>query len=58
MKSDDIIRIRMIDLPKVLEVVGPNGETVPFEILPTNGRIGVYLNRVSKAIRKLTNRYR
>ena len=52
MNSDDPIRVRMSELPKLLELIGPNGETVPFELMPTKGRIGVFLNKVSKPLRK------
>ncbi len=56
MPSDELIRIRSSELPKILELVGPNGETEHFEMLPTKGRIGVFLNKVSKPLRKLINR--
>jgi hypothetical protein len=56
MKSDEPIRLKMSDLPKLLEVIGPNGETEPFEILPTKGRVGAFLNKVSKPLRKIINR--
>jgi hypothetical protein len=38
MNSSDPIRIRMSELPRLLELIGPNGETVPFELMPTKGR--------------------
>lgn len=58
MSNDEPIRLKMSELPKLLELIGPNGETVPFELLPTKGRIGVFLNKVSKPIRKLISRNR
>lgn len=56
MNSNDPIRIRMNELPKLLELIGPNGESVPFELMPTKGRVGVFLNKVSKPLRKLIGR--
>jgi hypothetical protein len=58
MKSDNPIRLKMSELPKILEVIGPNGETEPFEILPTKGRVGAFLNKVSKPLRKIINKSR
>lgn len=58
MKSDEPLRLQMQDLPKVLELIGPNGETVPYELMPTRGRIGVFLNKVSKPLRRLIGKNR
>jgi len=56
MNSNDPIRVRMTELPRILELIGPNGETVPFELMPTKGRVGVFLNKVSKPLRKFIAR--
>ena len=56
MKSDEPLRLKTSELPKVLELVGPNGETIPYELIPTKGRIGVFLNKVSKPLCKFIGR--
>ena len=56
MNSNDPIKVRMSELPKLLELIGPNGETEHFEMMPTKGRIGVFLNKVSKPLRKFIGR--
>ena len=52
MKTNGTLQIKSCELPMILELIGPNGETVHFEILLTKGRIGVFLNKVSKKFRK------
>lgn len=52
MKSDEPLRLNTNELPRLLELVGPNGETIPYELMPTKGRIGMFLNKVSKPLRK------
>ena len=55
MTQNEPLILRTSELPKILELVGPNGETEHFEMLPTKGRIGVFLNKVSKPLLKLIN---
>lgn len=50
MKTNGIMQIKWCELPMLLELIGPNGETLHFEILLTKGRLGVFLNKVSKTL--------
>ena len=50
------LKVKMSELPVLLEVEGPNGEQIPYELKPARERIGVFLNKVSMPIRKLISR--
>jgi hypothetical protein len=53
MGNDEPMRINMSELPKLLELIGPNGETKLFELLPSKkDGFGVFTNKVSKTLRK------
>lgn len=49
------LRIRIDELPAILEVEIPNGEEM-YEIKPTRNRLGVFLNKVSKPLRDFIKR--
>lgn len=53
MSPDDTIRVKMNELPKRLELIGPNGEIIPFALMPKKGEVGVYLNKISSQLLKL-----
>ena len=53
MNSGESIKIRMSELPKRLELIGPNGEIIPFALMPKKGEVGVYLNKISNQLLKL-----
>ena len=56
MKSDDPIRIKSNELPKTLDLIGPNGETIEYVLIPKKGNIGVSLNKVIGPFRKFITR--
>jgi hypothetical protein len=55
MHQDNRLRVKMCELPLILEVEIPNGEEI-YEIKPTRNRLGVFLNKVSLPLRKFITR--
>ena len=53
MKSDEPLRVKSTELPKVLELIGPKGEIIPYMLVPKKKTIGVALNGVQTPLRKL-----
>lgn len=59
MQSNEPLRLKISELPKMLELVGPNGEIKLFELLPSKkDGFGVFTNKVSNQLRKLIGRNR
>ena len=56
MTAEKRLRVKMSELPLLLEVEGPNGEQVPYELKPAKDRIGAFLNKVSQPLRRALSR--
>lgn len=56
MMSDSPIRVKMNELPKLMELIGPNGETKFVELLPSKNGLGVFVNKVSTQLIKYLGR--
>jgi hypothetical protein len=54
--SEKVIKLKTSDLPLLVELEAPNGYIDYLEMKLTKGRIGAYLNRVSKPLRKFISR--
>ena len=57
MNKDEALRLKTSELPKILELVGPDGQTKVFELLLSKkDGFGVFINKVSTPLRKYFGR--
>lgn len=50
------LNLKTSQLPALVVLEGPNGAFDYLEMLPTKGRLGAFLNRISKPLRSLLNK--
>lgn len=55
MSYEKRLKVKMSELPLLLEVEVPNGEEI-YEIKPSRNRLGVFLNKVSLPLRNFISR--
>lgn len=49
MSQEKPIKFKFVELPLLMDLEGPNGERLHFQLLPKKrkGEIGMYLNKIS-----------
>lgn len=51
MRKNEPIRLKLYELPRLLELVGPNGEIKCFQLMPSKkDGFGVFINKVSDSL--------